>query len=322
MNENKSDITLNINSAVHRNSDDATAKNRTIAVIGGDARILAAATNFASRGYEVSICGFGDTVKYPKGTKLCRTVDKALADATMVLLPLPTTRDGYDVWCPLDPDNRITLDEVERTVAKETRVFGGKLPHDFIDKLKKRGVLVTDYYSMEEIQVYNAYITAEGALMYAMKGLDRTIKNARIAVLGYGRIGHFLTSLLLSLGADVTVLARRCESRAWAESEGARTLPIDQHSVQGLCRGYNVIFNTVPSVLIDTDILSRMSRDTLIIELASTPGGIDSVAARHFDVKVVWASSIPGKYAPVSSGEVIGSCVLSLLEKDHSGGAS
>ena len=288
-----------------------------VAIIGGDARILSAARRFAEFGYSVALCGF-DTENaavcdLPPSAGIFRHVGDALADATVILLPLPTTRDGADVWCPLGGDMRISLSEISDAAARGSHLFGGKLPTDFCTDLAQRGISVTDYYGREDVQVANAHITAEGALMYAMTETERTLHGAKVAVIGYGRIGHFLSSLLLSLGADVTVLARREESLAWARCEGAKTAKISKDSISSLSSGYDIIFNTVPYPLIGAEVIYRMKPDTLLVELASSPGGFDAAAARRSAVKIIWASSIPGKYAPVSAGNIIADAVLSVL---------
>jgi dipicolinate synthase subunit A len=51
----------------------------------------------------------------------------------------------------------------------------------------------------------------------------------------------------------------------------------------------------------------------LIIELASSPGGVDVCAARELCANVMWAPSLPGKYAPESAGRIICECVLDVL---------
>ena len=78
-------------------------------------------------------------------------------------------------------------------------------------------------------------------------------------------------------------------------------------------RGYNIIYNTVPSVIFGRDFLSKVDRDTLLIELASVPGGFDICAARELGANISWALSLPGKYAPESAGAIIAENVLKIL---------
>ena len=57
-----------------------------------------------------------------------------------------------------------------------------------------------------------------------------------------------------------------------------------------------------------------LGKKTLLIDLASAPGGVDIKAARELGANVIWATSLPGKYAPRSAGEMIGACVESYLQ--------
>ena len=56
---------------------------------------------------------------------------------------------------------------------------------------------------------------------------------------------------------------------------------------------FDVIFNTVPSLLFTRDVLKRIKKDTLIIDLASRPGGVDFSAAKELGLRVIWALSLP-----------------------------
>ena len=182
------------------------------------------------------------------------------------------------------------------------------------------GCHVTDYYDSQDIQIKNARITAEGAIMTAMELTDTGILGASVAVIGYGRIGQYLSRLLTVWGARVTVYARRAESLAQASSDGCATHDMTQLGT--LTQGYQVIFNTVPSRLIGHEILSQMPCQTLLIDLASAPFGIDPEAARELTARcglgVVYAPSVPGRYAPKSAGEVIAQSILSAWPKEGS----
>ena len=153
--------------------------------------------------------------------------------------------------------------------------------------------------------------------MILMERLPRVIRGARIAVLGYGRVGQALAGLLVSVGAEVTVAARRREVLAKAADSGCLTLLIgDDTTLMPLTAGYHAVCNTVPHCLFCEKILCAMSRDTLLVELASPPGGIDAKAAQKYDIPVIYALSLPGKYAPVTAGEIIADTVLSKLYEE------
>ena len=43
----------------------------------------------------------------------------------------------------------------------------------------------------------------------------------------------------------------------------------------------------------------------MVIDLASNPGGVDRVAIKEKKIKFIWALSLPGKVAPITSAEFI-----------------
>ena len=81
-------------------------------------------------------------------------------------------------------------------------------------------------------------------------------------------------------------------------------------------QGYDVIYNTVPHWLFGRDFLACADPKTFLIDLASVPGGVDIRAAKELGSNVLWATSLPGKYAPRSAGTLIGSCVDRILREE------
>ena len=134
-----------------------------------------------------------------------------------------------------------------------------------------------------------------------------------MAITGTGRISRLLSELLIKLGANVSVVGRNLDSLVYFELMGCKTVNMDNGWNVGFERGYDIIFNTVPTWLFDRKFLESVDKQTLIIELASAPGGVDICAARELSSNVRWASSLPGKYAPYSAGRLIAECITNAL---------
>ncbi len=159
----------------------------------------------------------------------------------------------------------------------------------------------------------NAPPTAEGAVQIAMEELPITIHGARVLVLGYGRVGRAAAGRFAALGAKVSVAARKYADLAWAEAEGYTAERIGELE-PWLC-GYDLIVNTAPARLLGEKELSGLKPGCLVIDLASRPGGVDFEAAAALGVKAIWALSLPGKVAPVSSGRYIRDTVYNILRE-------
>ncbi len=291
------------------------------AVLGGDLRHCAAAEELSRRGFDVYACGL--CTDYFRGAelKLCDSMTEAVNGARAVILPLPASSDGELLNCPcLKCSERTALAEIIGGMDGGAVLLGGRIPQNAADTAAARGIKVYDYFLSEKLQIKNAYITAEAALSIAMNSLDRCIKGARTAVIGSGRIARLLSDLLLKIGARVAVAARNADSLVYFGLAGCETLSTCAAGWYGeLISGFDVIFNTVPSPLFDRAFLERADKSTLLIELASAPGGIDVCSARELSSNVRWAPSLPGKYAPHSAGKLIAECVCEILGECEEG---
>lgn len=179
-------------------------------------------------------------------------------------------------------------------------------------EIENRGLTISDYLHREEFAIYNAVPTAEGAIQLAMEELPVTINNSRCLITGYGRIGRILSRMLCSLGAHVTVAARRFSDLAWAASQGCVPVEIANLKDEGY---FDVIFNTIPALIFDRAILSGIDKNTLLIDLASRPGGVDFNAAAELQIKTIWALSLPGRVAPKTAGLIIKNTVLNMIKE-------
>lgn len=283
-----------------------------LAVVGGDARELAAARTLAELGAEVAVflpedCeGRSDLGEATRSV----TLDAALTGADAVLLPLPVSLDGVylNMSCGRE---KFPLAALLDGIPKEALVLGGNFG-SAAELVRARSLAYEDYGRWEEFAVAVATPTAEGALALAMHHLLITLHGAKCAVIGCGRIGFLLASKLRALGAEVTVAARKAGDLARIEAISCRP-----HHTAALARlpAVDVIFNTVPAPLFDRSLLASISAQCapLYIELASLPGGIDREAAAEYGISVIDAQGLPGKVAPVTAGRATARCVMSIL---------
>ena len=296
-------------------------KQSKVAVLGGDMRQMVVAQNLCRADMLVHVSGLCAALENDDRIKNCDCWEDAIIGASAVVLPLPVSMDENTLNCParLGKD-RITLDRIIDLADRKTLVLGGRIPKRMQDMAQRKGIAVYDYFHSEPLQIKNAYLTAEAAVSIAMNSLNKRLGEARFAITGSGRISHFLVHILRRLGANVTVAARKVESLTYFAVDGCDTLLIrndDRDSERRwyatLQHGYDIIFNTVPAWLFDRDFLEGVDKEVLIIELASSPGGVDVCAARELSSNVMWAPSLPGKYAPESAGKIISECVLEVL---------
>ena len=277
-----------------------------VSVIGGDLRQLTLAELLTKEGYDVKVIGFGENSMSSK-YKTAKDINEA-SESDIIILPMPVTLDFKNINTPFDK-NLISLDELSRIVKKDALILGGRITKEIFDLFKENRCI--DYYQREELMIKNAVPTAEGAIEIALSETPITLSESNCLVIGYGRIGKVLSKLLKSLGANVTVSARKYSDLAWIDVNGYSSVHNDE--LKSVANNFDVIFNTAPALILDEEILKTISRDCVLIDLASKPGGVDFEKARDLGLKVIWALSLPGKCAPLSSGKIIKETILNIL---------
>lgn len=284
---------------------------KSFLVAGGDLRSVYLARKLAEKN-KVYALGF-DKNMIPDSPVM--TVDSLVSlhsRTDFIVLPIPVSNDGVMVNCPYGR-NSIPLSGLVTAVKENGTVFGGKISESVRSMYESAGLTVIDYLDREELSVMNAVPTAEGAVQIAMEELAETIFGQEILITGMGRISKVLIRILTGMGAHVTVTARKYSDLAWAEIFGCRAVHIAK--TDSLLPQFSIVFNTVPAMIFDEKRLGMLKSGCLLIDLASKPGGVDFDAAGRSGVKTIWALSLPGKTAPVTSGEMIASAINNILEE-------
>ena len=283
----------------------------TFAVIGGDIRFVRVAQRLAESGFKVLISGLGEDLKSSEKI-IVSSPAEAVKNSDFVILPLPVTTDKTHVNTP-DTDAKIPLDIIYSNCKLNQTIFGGKIGEEIFNIISSKGAVPVDYLEREDFAILNAIPTAEGAIAIAMQEMAKTIYNSRCLVTGYGRISKILCRYLYALGGEVTVAARKTSDLVWAQTQGYNIVHINDMLLDN--KQFDAIFNTVPSMLFDSKKLKGIDKESVVIDLASKPGGIDFNTAKELGLKVIWALSLPGKVAPISAGDIIYDTIMTIISE-------
>ena len=181
------------------------------------------------------------------------------------------------------------------------------------EDLDAKGIAFTDLLKREEFSVLNTIATAEGTIQIAMEETQRTLQGSNVLVMGFGRIGKVLAKMLDGIGAKVYCEARKNEDISWIKAYGYN--PIHLNDLNENLGKFDIIINTIPFQILDEERLNLVKKESIIIDLASNPGGVDRRAAREKGLKVIWALSLPAKVAPLTSAEFIKETIYHLLKE-------
>src|SRR5699024_2672039 len=160
-------------------------------------------------------------------------------------------------------------------------------------------------------------LTAQGAIFLAMEKTSYAIHTAQITVLGFGRIGQTVADRFKKLGANVSI----CTDNE-AEQARATTQSLSDFSLRDLSRiaAYiDILINTVPAQLINSDLINTLKTQTLIIDLASAPGGTDFNYAKERGIQAILAQRLPSIVAPKTSGVMLSNVMKKLFESIEKG---
>ena len=224
-----------------------------------------------------------------------------------VIFSVPPLKEEKYINTPFS-EELLSADEIKSHIDKDTVIFCGKADDKFRKLFNENAVY--DYMERDELNILNAVPTAEGAVYIALEELPVTLSDSRVLITGFGRIGKVLAEILKGFGADVTVMTKSFKSMAWAKAMNFKVCSKDD-----IDSSYNLIFNTAPVLIFDRETLEKLGTETILIDLASKPGGVDFKSAGEIGIKAIWALGLPGKTAPVTAGEIIAETVENIIKE-------
>ena len=287
--------------------------NEKFGIIGGDLRQIYLAKKLQKDKNEVFVCGFENFVDFDKLKLKSLKISDLISSSKYIILPVPASRNKKVINAPFSNAD-IVLSEKLFSNLKNKVVFAG-IVSSLIEDVKPSGLHIRDYYQREDFLIPNALLTAEGAVGIALKEYGKSIFSSRCLVVGFGRIGKILAKLLKNMGAKVTVSARSVKDISLAKISGFETTNVSKINEKA---DFDLIFNTVPALVLDAAALSFLSSARMIIDLASAPGGTDKFAAEELGIKLIPALGIPGKCFPEAAGEIIADVIYKMIEEEFS----
>ncbi|HBM98482.1 MAG TPA: dipicolinate synthase subunit DpsA [Ruminococcus sp.] len=282
---------------------------KSFGIIGGDKRQLFLAKAIYDSGYAVMLGGF-DRLR-STGNLVLGDIKAVAAKCDVMILPVPSVRADGSINTPFSDECTVLDDELIGILIKKPVFIAMK--DKFIKAYPQfEKAEIFDYAAKDEFAILNALPTAEGAVEVAMNKFEGTIAGSRCLITGYGRIGKVLAEMLKNLKAEVTVSARKPSDMAFAQAFGYDEINTNKMSD---VRNFDLVFNTVPSMIFNRELLLNTDKNTIIIDLASLPGGVDFEAAHILGIDAVRALALPGKCAPKTAGEIIKTTVFNTIEE-------
>lgn len=270
-----------------------------VAVVAGDEREQEIARLAAATGAQVRAYGFPWPDGGIPGVTLAASAAEALEDADYALFPIPGIATDSSLFAPEHPEPIVPTAEMLAAMRPGATIVLGAADGNLRVAAERHGIEFDEYEHDRELMLLRAPAIVEGALRIAVEQTEVTIHASEVVVVGYGNIGGLLARTLGALGARVTVAARDPVQRADAYAIGARPLPLPELPEQA--ERFSMVFSAVPAPVVDRDVLERLPRRSLVMDLAAPPGGADLEAARALGHRAVWARGL-GRRAPITVG--------------------
>ncbi len=281
---------------------------KNVAIIGGDLRSVKLAGMLEKEGYIVNSYALE---KEHEIINRASSIKECIENADIVIGPVPLSSNGEYINTPFS-ESKITIEELLDNLEGKI-LIAGAIKQDVYDKIEGRDITIYDIIKREELAVLNAISTAEGAIQIAINETPKNLHGNNVLVLGFGRIGKVLSKMLDGIGAVVACEARKTTDLAWIKAYGYE--PINLTQLKENIGRFDIIINTIPFVVLDRDMLKEVKKDTLIIDLASNPGGVDRNAIKELGIKFNWALSLPGKVSPITSAEFMKETLINMFKE-------
>ena len=273
------------------------------AVIGGDYRYKYLSDILRENGYGINIYG----------NRYCETdsLERAMNNADAVIAPIPFSKDGVNVY--MEGCDGITIADLTDNMLRHNikNIICGVIDKELRRKFESANINYFDLFDMEEVAIKNSVPTAEGAVMTAIQESRKVLFGSNVLVIGFGRCGKILANMLKGIGANVCVTFRKIADEAYINAYGMT--PVDIKNMGVDINRYDFIFNTAPALVLGCEILKRVNRECVIIDLAQAPGGIDYNCARELNIKAVYCPGLPGRIAPYTAAEILNDAITDIV---------
>lgn len=281
-----------------------------ISIIGGDLRTVKLIKLLAQDKNKIKVWGFEnceellDFEKKNDNLKIHNNLDEALKNQ-IIIGPTPFTKDRKYI-CTQYTNQKLEIQTLANKI-RDKLLIGGSVPAEILEQIE-----TIDILKDERLVILNAISTVEGTIEIAIKETQKNLYNSNILIIGYGRIGKILVDRLTAFKANVYCSARG-KDITWIEAYGSKSIKYEELNKK--IDMFDIIINTVPVLILNKERLELLNKNTLLIDVASAPGGIDFEVAQQLNIKTIWALGIPGKIAPISSAEYIKETIYNIIKE-------
>lgn len=284
-----------------------------VAIIGGDLRHIEVIRKLAKLDANIYLIGYDQLDDGFLGVE--KTSFDAIQAETIdaVILPVNGMKKNQEIDSVFSGSKLYLRESWLSRTPKGSKIYTG-ICNDSLNKMALNvGRELVGLMNRDDLAIYNSIPTAEGTVLLAIQHTNVTIHQSKVIVLGFGRVGQTIARTFEGLGANVKVVANEEALRARAYEMRLDPYPVSD--LKHIVEDADTIINTIPARVISAEVISRMPGHSLIIDIASSPGGTDFEFAEKRAIHAILTPGLPGLVAPKTAGIQLGSLLSTLLQK-------
>lgn len=236
------------------------------------------------------------------------SIIEAMHKANNIILPIPYSKDSIHIYAPFSSIKIPFRDVFDVLRPNQTVFYGNAEKPDMIKTPAKQ----VNFLENEKYAYTNARLTAELLLGLIIAKYRFSPYKKNILVCGYGRIAKIISRMLQGLCAHVTIAARKDTDLNLAAALGLNSVNIAD--IAKHMHRFDCVINTIPKCVIGAGELRALRDETLVVDVASKPYGVDFETAKSMNKNVFVEQGLPGKYMPALEAEALGRIIAYYLE--------
>lgn len=274
-----------------------------ILIIGGDNRFIHLKQTLINKDFYIKDM-FLDSVE---------EVKESLNNFEIIFLPIPFSKNDF-LNSPFYETKIPSIKVLNFLKDFKGKIIGGFSKEDE-EFFKNHNLNFLNILKDEEFTLINAIITAEGSIEKIIHENEKSLFESKICITGYGRVSKALSKRIFPLCNELIVYNNPSINYIYTKVDNIKSRTLNKFYDEA--KYFDVIINTIPSLIIDKKVLDSINPNkTFILDLSSLPGGVDFSYAKHRGIKTIHYLGVPGKVSSKSASNAIFKFLNRILKNE------
>lgn len=283
--------------------------------LGGDKRQLEIINDLYYRDIKIDVVGY-EKASLPDAITKKEIDDIDISDYHIIVFPVSGVKGDLSIAAEFSEKPINIKIDLLMGARENSLIFTGiktRILDEMLRISKTKAVALMDD---EEVKKENGIPTVEGILGDIIYNTSFTINGSTVFVIGYGNIGKRLVRDLIQLGAKTIIGVK--DIKEFSDLKGRGFCPILTNNTRSMAQtisNCDVIINTVPSLIIDAELLRFIDSDTYVLDISSFPHGIDFEMAEKLNIQAKTLLGIPSLVAPKTAGKILSKKINHIIKE-------